>query len=79
METQPLKKFGCLGVASEEIGARTLAEALQTEPWMLKIDLGREARIGAHGVGGGGVKVRPQRPMYSSCSWRRYSMKPSSR
>ena len=79
METQPLKKFGGFGVAPEEVAARALAKALETEPWMLKIDLVRKARIGAHGVGGGGVKVRPQRLMYSSCSWRRYSMNPSSR
>ena len=45
----------------------------------VKIDLGRKARIEAHGESGGEVKVRPQRLMYSSCSWRRYSMNPSSR
>ena len=79
METKPLKKFGCLDVASEEIGARNLAEALETQPWMLKIDLGRKTRIEAHGESGDEVEVRPQRLMYSSCNWRRYSMNPSSR
>ena len=59
IEPQPLEEFGGLSFASEKVGARAFAKALESKPRMLEIDLWQCTRVAIHGIGGGGVKVRP--------------------